>query len=86
MHPRVGSATLSQLAFPAEGNPNIAWEKSHWDNTVVKKVKRKCSQPYLNSLLSAQNSWLVLPVNEKVARPMELSLTSLTAVNTLKET
>ena len=36
MHRRLGSATLSQLAFPGEGNPNFLWEKSHWDNTVVK--------------------------------------------------
>ena len=35
MHPRLGSATLLQLAFPGEGNPNFPWEKSHWDNTVV---------------------------------------------------
>ena len=42
MHPRLGSATLSQLAFPGEGNPNFRWEKSHWHNTVVKKkVKKK---------------------------------------------
>ena len=33
----LGSATLSQLAFPEEGSPNFPWEKSHWDNTVVKK-------------------------------------------------
>ena len=39
MHRRLGSAALSQLAFPEEGNPNFAWEKSHWDNTVVKKKK-----------------------------------------------
>ena len=36
MHPKLGSATLSQLAFPGEGNPNFPWEKSHGDNTVVK--------------------------------------------------
>ena len=36
MHSRMGSATLSQLAFPGESNPNFPWEKSHWDNTVVK--------------------------------------------------
>ena len=40
MHPRLGSATLSQLAFPGEGNPNFPWEKSHWDNTVVEKKKK----------------------------------------------
>ena len=37
MHRRLGNATLSQLAFPGEGNPNFPWEKSHWDNTAVKK-------------------------------------------------
>ena len=36
MHPRLGSATLLQLAFLGEGNPNFPWEKSHWDSTVVK--------------------------------------------------
>ena len=44
MHPRLGGATLLQLAFPGEGNPNFPWEKSNWDNTVVKskvKVKKK---------------------------------------------
>ena len=37
MHRRLGSTTLSQLAFSGEGNPNFPWEKSHWDNTVAKK-------------------------------------------------
>ena len=41
MHRRLGSATLSQLAFPREGNPNFLWEKSHWDNIVEKNVKEK---------------------------------------------
>ena len=36
----LGSATLSQLAFPGENNPNFPWEKFHWDNTVVKKRKK----------------------------------------------
>ena len=36
MHPRLVSATLSQLAFPWEDNPDSPWEKSHWDNTFVK--------------------------------------------------
>ena len=36
MHCRLGSAILSQLAFPGEGYPNFPREKSHWDNTVVK--------------------------------------------------
>ena len=29
MHRRLGSATLSQLVFPGEGNPNFQWKKSH---------------------------------------------------------
>ena len=33
-------ARLSQLAFPGEGNPHFPWEKSHWDNTVVKSNKK----------------------------------------------
>ena len=37
MHSRLGSTTLSQLAFTRESNPNCPWGKSHWDNTVVKK-------------------------------------------------
>ena len=40
MHHRLGSATLSQLAFPRESNLNFPWEKSHLDNTVVKKKKK----------------------------------------------
>ena len=38
MHPRLGSVTLSQVAFPGEGNPNFSWKKFHWDNTVVKNL------------------------------------------------
>ena len=38
MHPRLGSMTVSQLAFPGEGNLNFPWEKSHCDSTVVKKL------------------------------------------------
>ena len=32
---------LLQLAFTRESNPNFPWEKSQWDNTVVKKKKKK---------------------------------------------
>ena len=39
MYRRLGSATLSQLAFPGEGNTNFPWKKSYWDNTVVKRLK-----------------------------------------------
>ena len=35
MDRRLGSATLSQLAFPREINPTFACEKSPRDNTVV---------------------------------------------------
>ena len=38
---RLGSATLSQLAFLGEGNPNFPWENSLWDNTVVSIKKKK---------------------------------------------
>ena len=38
MHPRFGSATLLQLAFPGDGNPNFLWEKWPWDNTVIKSI------------------------------------------------
>ena len=31
----LGRATLSQLAFPGEGNQNFTWEKSHWDNHSI---------------------------------------------------
>ena len=37
MQSRFGSPTLSQLAFPREGNPNFPWKKSHSDNTVKKE-------------------------------------------------
>ena len=36
MRRRLSCATLSQLAFLGESNPNFPWEKSHWDNTVQK--------------------------------------------------
>ena len=34
-------ARLSQLAFPKERNLNFSWEKSHWDNAMDKKNKKK---------------------------------------------
>ena len=40
-HSKLGSATLSQLAFSGEGNANFPWEKSHWDNTAVKSNNKK---------------------------------------------
>ena len=44
MHHRLGSAIQSQLAFPGEGNPNFPWEKSHLDNTVVKKKGKRTTK------------------------------------------
>ena len=43
MHRGLGSATLSQLAFPREGKPNFPWKKSHWDNTLVKTKNKTLS-------------------------------------------
>ena len=41
MHSRLGCAARSQLAFSGENNLNFLWEKSYWNNTVVKsKVKK----------------------------------------------
>ena len=37
MHRRLGSATLSQLAFPGEGHPNFPWETNHWGKNSCKK-------------------------------------------------
>ena len=52
MHSRLDSLTLLQLAFPRESNPYFPWEKSHWDNTVVKSIKKKSkAQIPLNSAL-----------------------------------
>ena len=57
MHPRLGSATLSQLAFSEEGNSNFPWEKSHWDNTVVKsKKERRKTKDILKLLIERRNS------------------------------
>ena len=47
--PWLGSTTLSQLAFPGEGNPNFPWEKSHWDDTAVKSKKKKLKKSNLFS-------------------------------------
>ena len=63
MHRRLGSATLSQLASTREGNPNFLWEKSHWDNTVVKIIVAELSWWWWK-LLPKENqinfvSWLI---------------------------
>ena len=39
MHHKLGSMTLLQLTFLGESYPHFLWEKSQWDNTVVKKKK-----------------------------------------------
>ena len=39
MHHRLGSMTLSELAFPRECNLNFPWEISKWNNTVKKKKR-----------------------------------------------
>ena len=41
MHRRLGNATLSQLVFSGENDPNFPREKSHWDNIVVKRKKKR---------------------------------------------
>ena len=41
MQPRLGGATLSQLAFTGESNPNSPWAKSQWDTTVITNKKKK---------------------------------------------
>ena len=55
MHTGLGSATLSQLAFPRESNPNFPWEKSPWDNTVVKK--KSLMQPGQGFRLRRADRW-----------------------------
>ena len=44
VHPRLGSATLSQPAFPGESNPNFPQEKSPRNNTVNKTKQSKKEQ------------------------------------------
>ena len=68
MNRRLGSATLSQLAFPGEGNPNFPWQESHWDDTVVKSYvyKKKKKKKEVNNRLGVdlarelryRRSWL----------------------------
>ena len=38
----LGSATLSQLAFHRESNPNFSWNESQWNNRAVKCKMQKC--------------------------------------------
>ena len=37
MHCGLVDMTLSQLAFPGEGDPNFPQEKSQWDKKTLKK-------------------------------------------------
>ena len=53
MHPRLGSATLSQLAFPMKSYPTFPWEKSQWINTVI----RKKNSPSVSSSSSPRPSF-----------------------------
>ena len=66
-HRRLGSTTLSQLAFPAEGNPNFPWEKSPWDDTVGKKqpcslgsqdFTQRTAQFIVNTILHTKNDYV----------------------------
>ena len=41
MHCNLGNATLLQLPFPRESNPNFPMEKSEWDDPVVKNNNSK---------------------------------------------
>ena len=41
MHPRLGSATLSQLAFPGEKQSNFPWEKSNCIDSCKIKLENK---------------------------------------------
>ena len=63
MHRRLGSATLSQLPFIGESNPNFPWEKSQWDNTVVKiknEIKNKKIIVGANGCFQTKN-WMTVP-------------------------
>ena len=41
LHCRLGSATLSQLAFPGKNDLKIPWEKSQLDDIDVERGRRK---------------------------------------------
>ena len=45
---------LSQLPFPREGNLNIPWEKSPWDNTVAIKKRKKEQKTPQHSMMVGQ--------------------------------
>ena len=53
MHRRVGSATLSQLAFPEESNPNFLMEKPQWEDTAVKTKEKEKEKKFHTVTLHA---------------------------------
>ena len=61
MHHRLGSVTLSQLAFPGESNPIFQWEKSHWDNTVVKSKKSIQATAWFQDSILIQKARRMVP-------------------------
>ena len=64
MQRRLGSVTLSQLAFSGEGNLNFSREKSHLANTVVKSKKKKSeSSDFLHEPDEPDDSYLVGQAN-----------------------
>ena len=62
MHRRLGSATLSQLAFSGESDPNFPWETSQWDSTVVEREKKRggggdrARESYISAIREMGNS------------------------------
>ena len=51
---KLGSTTLLQLAFPREGNLNFPWQKSPWDNTVVKSNPKNSKAKVSKMLINVQ--------------------------------
>ena len=79
MHPRLGSATLSQLAFSGEGNPNIPWQKSHWEITVVKVLnknffKKVSINVMISIALSGQLAFRLFGVAKNLMLPFSRTL------------
>ena len=48
MHCRLGSGTVT-AGFPQGRQPDFPWEKSHWDNTIVKMKKKTRKKDYHSS-------------------------------------
>ena len=66
VHRRLGSATLSQLAFPRESNLNFLREKSHWNNTVVKKPQKNPKLPVGdNANETRESEWVSILSRER---------------------